>query len=178
MSLFCSYTSTPSSWFLFTSTLSAPNSWLRVIAVSVHWHTNQSNFFLSSVPSKFGKRKEFHEDLKQKMVNLARKGYCWPRIGQLVNKTHSAVQYKFKYTGSIKNEPRKPKKRILSARPERYVLEKIRGKKILGCVPRNCEELLKILQEKLCVTKQFAACCISMTFMVEKSNNKRKTFGE
>ena len=44
-------------------------------------------------------------------------------------KTHSTAQYivnKFKYTGSIKNEPRKPKRRILSAREERYVLNQIR----------------------------------------------------
>ena len=63
------------------------------------------------------------------MVNLALKGYCLPKIGQLVNKTHSTVQYivnKFKYTESIKNEPTKPKRRILSARQERYVLDKIR----------------------------------------------------
>ena len=59
-----------------------------------------------------GNRKELSEDLKQTMVNLALKGYCVPQIGQLVNKTHSTVQYivnKFKCTGSIKNEPRKPK---------------------------------------------------------------------
>ena len=63
------------------------------------------------------------------MVNLALKGYSLPKIGQLVTKTHSTVQYivnKFKYTGSIKNEPRKPKTRILSAREERYVFNKIR----------------------------------------------------
>jgi len=73
--------------------------------------------FFSSEPSKLGKRKECSEDLKQRMVNLALKGYC-----------HSTVQYidnMFKYTGSIKNEPRKPKRRILSAREERYVLDKI-----------------------------------------------------
>ena len=68
--------------------------------------------------------KELSEDLKQIMVNLALKGYCLPKIGQLVNKTDSTVQYivKFKYTGSIKNEPRKPN----SAREERCVLNKIR----------------------------------------------------
>jgi len=64
----------------------------------------------------------------QTMVNLALKVYCLPKIGQLVNKTHSTVQYivnKFKYTESIKNEARNPKRRILSARQERYVLNKI-----------------------------------------------------
>jgi hypothetical protein len=67
------------------------------------------------------------------MVNLALKGYILPKIGQFVNKTHSTVQYivKFKYTGSIKNEPTKPKRRILSAREERFVLDKLR-KKTLG----------------------------------------------
>jgi len=96
--------------------------------VSVHWHTNQYSFFFSSVPSKLGKRREFSEDLMQTMVNLALKVYCLPKIGQLVNKTHSTVQYivnKFKYTESIKNEARNPKRRILSARQERYVLNKI-----------------------------------------------------
>ena len=42
---------------------------------------------------------------------------------------HSTVQYivnKFKYTGSIKNKARKPKRKILSARQERYVLNKVR----------------------------------------------------
>ena len=55
------------------------------------------------------------------------------QIGQLLNKTHSTVQYiinEFKYTGSIKNVPRKPKRRVLSAREERSVVNKIR--KILG----------------------------------------------
>ena len=50
------------------------------------------------------------------MANLALKGYCLPKIGQLVIKTHSIVQYivnKFKFTGSIKNEPRKSKRRNL-----------------------------------------------------------------
>ena len=55
---------------------------------------------------------------------------------------------------------------MLSAREERNVVDKI------GKNPRlsshNCEELLKILQGKLYVTKQFAVCCISMAFMVEK----------
>ena len=44
------------------------------------------------------------------------------KIGQFVNKTHSTVHYivnKFKYTESIKNEPRKPKRRILSAREKK-----------------------------------------------------------
>ena len=68
--------------------------------------------------------------------------------------THSTVQYivnEFKYTGSIKNVSRKPKRRILSAREERYVI--IKYEKILDWVSQNCEELLKILQGKLCVTK-------------------------
>ena len=59
-----------------------------------------------------GNRKELSEDLKQTMVNIALKGYSLPKIGQLVNKTHSTVQYivnKFKYTGSMKNAHRKPK---------------------------------------------------------------------
>ena len=46
-----------------------------------------------------------------------------------MNKTQSTVQYivnKFKYTGSIKNVPRKSKRRILNAREEMYVLNKIR----------------------------------------------------
>ena len=66
------------------------------------------------------------------MVNLALKG-CLPKIGQLVKKLHSTVHYivnKFKYTGSINNEPRKLKRRILSAREERYVIKKY--EKILG----------------------------------------------
>ena len=61
------------------------------------------------------------------MVNLDLKGYCLPKIGQLVNKTHSTVLYivnKFKYTETIKNEPTKPKRRILSAKQEN-VLDKI-----------------------------------------------------
>ena len=69
--------------------------------------------FFSSVPSKMCNRKELSEDLKQTVVNLALKGYSLHKIGQLVNKTYSIVQYignNFKYTGSIKNEPRKPKK--------------------------------------------------------------------
>ena len=72
----------------------------------------------------------FSEDLKQTMVNLAIKGHCLPKIGQLANKTHSTVQYivnKFKYTGSLKNKARKPKRKILSAREERYALNKIRN---------------------------------------------------
>ena len=77
----------------------------------------------------------------------------------------------FKYTESIKNEPRKPKRRILSAREERYVLNKIRRSPKLSA--RNSEELLKIL----CVTKQFDVSCISMTFMVENSINNKKKFG-
>ena len=65
---------------------------------------------------------------------------------------------------------------IENQREEYSALEKkgmylIKYEKIVGWVPRNCEELLKI-QGKLCVTKQFAVCCISMTFMVKKSNNK------
>ena len=82
-----------------------------------------------------GKRREFSEDLTQTMVNLALKVYCLPKIGQLVNKTHSTVQYivnKFKYTESIKNEPTKPNRRILNARQERYVAYLIRYEKILG----------------------------------------------
>ena len=67
------------------------------------------------------------------MVNLALKGYCLPKIGQLVNKTHSTVQYivnKFKYTESIKNEP-------TNQREEYSVLDKkgmslIKYEKILG----------------------------------------------
>jgi hypothetical protein len=64
-------------------------------------------------------------------------------------------------------------------REEYSVLEKkgkylIKYEKILGRVSRNCEELLKILQGKLCVTKQFAVCLISMTFIVEKSKKKEK----
>ena len=46
-----------------------------------------------------------------------------------VSKTRSTVQYivsKFKYTGSIKNVPRKPKRKILSAREERYLVNIIR----------------------------------------------------
>ena len=65
------------------------------------------------------------------MVNLALKGHCLPKIGQLVNKTHPIVQYivnKFKYTGSIKNKARKPKRKILSAKEKSYVLYKIRKK--------------------------------------------------
>jgi hypothetical protein len=55
-------------------------------------------------------------------------------------------------------------------REEYSVVEKkgmylITYEKILGRVPWNCEELLKILQGKLCVTKQFAVCCINMAFM-------------
>ena len=71
----------------------------------------------------------------QTMVKLALKGYCLPKIGQLVNKTHSTVQYivnKFKYSESIKNKPTKPKRIILSARQESFVLGRIRKKKILG----------------------------------------------
>ena len=68
----------------------------------------------------------------------------------------------FKCSGSIKNEPGKPKRRILSAREERYVLNKIRKSPKLSA--RNSEELLKIL----CVTKQFVVCFINMTFMVGK----------
>ena len=67
------------------------------------------------------------------MVNLALKGYSLPKIGQLVNKTHSTVQYivnKFKYTESIENEPIKPKRRILSARQKGMYL--IKYEKILG----------------------------------------------
>ena len=57
-------------------------------------------------------RKELSKELKQTTVNLALKCYCLPKIGQLVNKTHSTVQCivnKFKYTGYIKNKARKPK---------------------------------------------------------------------
>ena len=73
------------------------------------------------------------------MVNLALKGYCLPKIGQLVNKTHSTAQgivNKFKYTGSITNEPRRPKRRILIDREERCVLDKIRKNPRLSA--RNC----------------------------------------
>ena len=45
-----------------------------------------------------------------------------------MNKTQSTVQYivnNFKYTGSIKNVPRIPKRRILCAREEKYVINKI-----------------------------------------------------
>ena len=68
------------------------------------------------------------------MENLSLKGYMG-RIGQLVYKTHSAVQYlvnKFKYTGSIKHVPRKQKRRILSARKERYKVNKIRNNQRLS----------------------------------------------
>ena len=44
-------------------------------------------------------------------------------------KAHSTVKYivhKFKYTESTENEPTKPKRRTLSGRQERYVLDKIR----------------------------------------------------
>ena len=51
--------------------------------------------------------------------------------------------------------------------PEKKGMYLTKYEKILGWVPRNCEELLKILQGKLFVTKQFAMCGISMTCMVE-----------
>ena len=54
-----------------------------------------------------------------------------------------SVVNKFKYTGSIKNEPSKSKRRIPSAREERYVLNKIRKYPRLSAY---CET----------VTKQFA----------------------
>ena len=68
------------------------------------------------------------------VVNLGLKGYCLRKIGRIINKTLSIVQYivnKFKYTGSIKYVPRNPKRRIVSAREERYVVKEIR-EKILG----------------------------------------------
>ena len=66
-------------------------------------------------------------------------------------KTHSTVQYivnKLKYTESIKNEPTKPKRRILSAREERYVLDKIRktprlsGPKLRGIVENTARKTM------------------------------------
>ena len=50
------------------------------------------------------------------MVKLALKGYCLPKIGQVVNKTHSTVNY---IVNKFKNEPTKSKRRKLSAREER-----------------------------------------------------------
>ena len=75
----------------------------------------KSIFFLLST-NQIAKIK-FIEDLTQTMVNLALKGNFLPKI-ELVNKTFNCTVYfnRFKYTGSIKNEPRKPKRRILSAR--------------------------------------------------------------
>ena len=67
------------------------------------------------------------------MVNLVLKSYCLPKIGQLFNKTHSSVQYivnKFKYTGSIKNETRKPKRRNSVLEKKGMYLTK--DEKILG----------------------------------------------
>ena len=61
------------------------------------------------------------------MVNLALKGCSLRKIGQLV-KIHSTIQYivnTFKYTRSIKHVLREPKRRIFSAREERYVVNKI-----------------------------------------------------
>ena len=72
-------------------------------------------------------RKGISEDLKQAVANVALKDYCLHKLG-LLYKTHSAVHYipnKFKNTGSMKNVPRKPKRRMLSAREERYLVNKI-----------------------------------------------------
>ena len=68
--------------------------------------------------------------------------------------------------------PRKAKKIMLSAREERYTDNKIRKKN-----PRLSAQTLGGIVEnttgkKLCVTKQFAVCCISMAFMVEKSKKR------
>ena len=46
--------------------------------------SNISEKYINS--NQIGKIRKFSEDMKQTMVKLALKGYCLPKIGQLVNK--------------------------------------------------------------------------------------------
>ena len=64
-------------------------------------------------------------------------------------------------------------------REEYSVLDKkcmyfIKHEKILGWVPRNCEELLKILQEKLCVTKTIRCMLHKYDFYGRKVQQQKK----
>ena len=68
---------------------------------------------------------------------------------------------------------------LQNQREEYSVLDKkgmylIKYEKILCWVPRNCEELLKILQEKVCVTKKIAVCCIKYDFHSRKVLQQKK----
>ena len=103
------------------------------------------------------------------------------KIGQLVYKTHSTVQYivnKFKYTESIKNEPRKPKRRILSDRQQRYVLDKIRKNPRLSA-PKLRGIIENTTRKTMCnQTIRRVLLMQLMTFMIEQSNKKRRFVSE
>lgn len=69
------------------------------------------------------------DDLQSVIINLALKGDFMRKIWNLVNKSHSTVQYiinKFRYNGTTQNIPRRSKERTLTEREERYVVNKMK----------------------------------------------------
>ena len=74
------------------------------------------------------------------------------KIGNLVNKSHSTVRYiinKFRYNGTTQNISLRSKKRKLTEREERYVVNKIKTNPILR-VPKLTSLVEQTARKHMC----------------------------
>ncbi|KAJ4445117.1 hypothetical protein ANN_06918 [Periplaneta americana] len=101
-----------------------------------------------------GKSKELSSELKKTIVRLALKGYSLREIGNIVNKSHSTIQYvvnKFKYRGFTANQKRKPKEKILNEREKRFKIRQIKSNPRLS-VPKPRSLMTKTTRKTVSVT--------------------------
>ncbi|KAJ4444447.1 hypothetical protein ANN_06239 [Periplaneta americana] len=107
-----------------------------------------------SVLFKMGKSKELSAELKKTIVRLALKGYSLRKIGNIVNKSHSTIQYvvnKFKYRGFTANQKRKPKEKILNEREKWFKIRQIKSNPRLS-VPKPRSLMTKTTRKTVSVT--------------------------